>query len=152
MLDQVETDEGNAKIDAVQDHLGHVRVVDSDALKDGGAVIEELDAKSAKCKACRVSTHVVSTGKLLEHLKRNPEHDAICHTWRSEHVDVLPDRSVFDLVLGTKLGLNFLQFGVDGIVVCRSAENRYHRLLCLLNASHAVVITWCIREEQYANT
>jgi hypothetical protein len=46
VLDEIQTNKGNAEVDAVEDHLRHKGVGDADRLEDGGAVVEEL------CIAC----------------------------------------------------------------------------------------------------
>ena len=47
MFDEIEADEGDAEVDAVEDHLGDEGVGDADGLEDCGAVVEKLHRWSA---------------------------------------------------------------------------------------------------------
>lgn len=42
MLDDVKTSESAAKVDGTEDNGGDVGVADTDGLKDGGSVVEEV--------------------------------------------------------------------------------------------------------------
>lgn len=45
VLNQVQADEGDAKIDTIENHLCDVRVVDADTVEDRGSVVEELQRR-----------------------------------------------------------------------------------------------------------
>jgi hypothetical protein len=100
VLDQVQSDKSDGKVDGVEDNLRHVRV-DLHRLEDRGAVVEE----------------VVGTRQLLEHLERHAQSDAVRHPRSSEHARKLLDGTALDLVLGAQLHFNLLNLRPHGPVV-----------------------------------
>lgn len=106
VLDHVQTNKGDGKVDGVEDDLGD-EGVDLHRFEDGRAVVEE----------------VVGAGKLLEHLQSHAESDTISHARGLEHADELLDRASLDLVFGAELALNLHDLGVDGpVVFCGSVH------------------------------
>lgn len=102
MLNHVQTDEGDAKVDTVEDDLGNKRV-DLHRLEDGRAVVEE----------------VVGASELLEHLKGHTKSNTISHAGSLEHGNELLDRAILDLVFTAQLALDFDNLSVHCPVVFR---------------------------------
>ena len=135
MLDDVETIEGCAEINAVQDHLCDERVVDACPLEDDGSVVEE----------------VIGASQLLEHLKSHTERKTIAHLWSIQHSIPLL-YSTASGCLGTKLLLDFFQFDMNGIMICRSAIDFHHRSFGFFHLSFSVIEARCLGEGQDADS
>ncbi len=135
MLDQVQTDEGNAEVDAVQDHLRD-EGTDLHRLENGGAVVEE----------------VIGAGQLLEHLQHDSEPYAVAHTWCSAHDHELRDRIALGLDFCPELVPDLFHLHVDTVVVSRRAIDLHQSLFCLFNSSVSIVKPWRLREEQDADS
>ncbi len=130
VLDDVQSVEGSAEIDAVQDHLSDERVVDTGSLEDHRTVVEE----------------VVGASQLLEHLEGDAKKDTICHLGSSEHVDPFLDDSLM-YGFGAKFGFDLFQLDVDAIMVLLSAVYFEHNPLGFVLLAFAVEVSRCLRED-----
>lgn len=131
VLNHVQTNEGDTKVDTVENDLSDKRV-DLHRLEDGGTVVEE----------------VVGTGKLLEHLQSHTKGDTISHAGSSEHADKLLDGAKLDLVFSAELALNFCNLSVDSPVVFRCTVYTANGLLGSLLMSVSEVVSRSLWEEQ----
>ena len=98
LLDDPKTTESAEDVDGAENDLGDVRVVKTDTLEDGCAVVEEE----------------VGTGKLLAGLEHNTDHDATEHGRGSEH---LPPLGVLAGSLLVELEADLVDLVVDRLVV-----------------------------------
>lgn len=112
MLNHVQTNKGDAKVDTVEDDLGN-KGVDLHRLEDGGTVVEE----------------VVGASELLQHLKSHTESNTIGHTGSFPHGDELLDGAMLDLVFAAQLALNLSDLSVNSPVVFRGAKYSTNCLL-----------------------
>ena len=96
VFDKVETNESDAKVDTVEDHLRD-EGADCDRLEDRSTVVEEI----------------VGAGELLEHLQTHPECDSVSDSRSSEHGDNLRDWTALDFALSNNLGLNLFHLYDD---------------------------------------
>lgn len=135
MLDQVKTNEGHAKIDAVQDDLRDERA-DLDRLEDGRTIVEEI----------------VRTCELLEHLQGHTKRNSVRYSRSSEHGADLRDETALDRAFCQELGLNFFHLSMDGVMVRWSAINTTQGFFGFVFSSFSIRITRCFREEQDADT
>lgn len=134
VLHDVETDEGGAKIDGVENDLRD-EGVDVDGGEDGGSVVEE----------------VVGTSELLGHLEQASKDNTVSHARCLEHANELGDGAALDLRLGTQLALDLLQLSEDGIVVLGGAIDAAEGSLGLFDFAHAVVESRGLGESEDAN-
>lgn len=135
VFDKVETNESDAKVDTVEDHLRD-EGADCDRLEDRSTVVEEI----------------VGASELLEHLQAHPECDPVSDSRSSEHGDNLRDWTALDFALSDNLGLNLFHLYDDGVVVWRSAIDAAKCLFRFLVSALAVCITRRLSEEQDADT
>jgi hypothetical protein len=131
VLDHVQAQEGGAEVDAAQDHLRHVAVLDPGALKDGGAVVEE----------------VVGAGQLLEGLQDDTDHETILHARGAQHHE--PGDPAARHFLFVFL-LNLVKLQLQGPVVLRDAVDLGERRDGLVDFSVSVVPTGTLGEEGHA--
>lgn len=133
VLDNVETDDGNAKVDTSHNHLGHVAVVETSGSEDGVAVVEDE----------------VGTGELLQRLQDNSEDSAVKHTRTGEDFE---NTSFSGSLFFIKLVLHIGDFFGDKTVVVGNTIQLDHGSLRFFDTAHAVGITRRLRKKQNTNT
>ena len=131
VLNNVQTDKGNQKVNSVEDDLRLV-AVNRHGAKDGSPVVEE----------------VIGTSQLLEHLQRHTKEDTVRHARRLEHLNKLLNGVAFDLVLGAQLGIDFFHLSVDGPVIGGCAVDFAECVARAVDFALAVVETGCVGEEE----
>lgn len=133
VLDNVETDDGNTKVDASQDHLSHVTVVKTGRCKNGVAVVEDE----------------VGTGKLLQRLQDDPKNSAVEHTRTSED---FKNTSLSGSVFFIKLVLHVGDFFSNETVVVGNTIQLDHGSLGFFDTAHAVGIARRLGKKQNTDT
>ena len=122
---------GVSKVNEKREEWIDSPVVDARRREDDGAVIEE----------------VVRTSELLEHLQTHAQDEAVCHSRCVPHVDPLLDGSLL-VTLGAQLGLDFLEFHVDAVVVRWRTVHLGHGLASFLCPALAIRVSRCLRKEE----
>lgn len=133
VLDNVETNDGNTKVDTSQDHLSNVAVVKASGGENGVAVVEDE----------------VGTSKLLQRLQGNSENSAIKHTGTGED---FKDTGLSGSPFFIKLVFHVGNFFGNKTVVFGNTVQLDHGSLGFFNAAHAVGITRRLGQEQNTNT
>lgn len=137
MLDNVKAIEGCAEIDAVQDHLGDIGVVDTGSLRKSVRILLDFKHKtqsSTHLEDCgSVVEEVIGTCELLEHLQEHSKRDTLTHLGSREHMNPLSDESLLRS-LGTEFSIDLFEFEMDTVMIGRCSVNLQHGLfgpLCL---------------------
>lgn len=131
MLNHVQTNKGNAKVDAVKDDLGN-KGVDLHRLEDGGSVVEE----------------VVGASELLQHLKGHTESNTVGHAGSLEHGNELLDGAMLDLIFAAQLALNLSDLSVNSPVVLCGTKDSANCLLSSFLVAMSEVVSRSFREGQ----
>lgn len=122
VFDNIQSVECRAKVDAIENHLRHVRIVDARSFERDGAVVEE----------------VIGTGKLLHGLYGHSQSDAVSHSRREKHVVPFREHTTFGR-LCFQLGLDLSEFLINGVMVGRRTINLAHGRFGFFYASVSIV-------------
>lgn len=133
VFDDVETRESHTEVDSTQNDGGNVGVVQTDTIEDAGSVVEDE----------------VGTGKLLEGLKSDAEHDTVEHAGTGENL--LPG-SIAAGELLLKLLLHIGHLLSNDTVVGGNTIELAHDFASLLGAAMAVGVTRRFGEEEGTDT
>lgn len=133
VLDNVETNDGNTKVDTGHNHLGDVAVVQTSRRENGVAIVE----------------NEVGTGELLQRLQDNTKNGAVKHTRTSED---LKDTSLSGSLFFIELVLHVGDFFSDEAVVVGDTIQLDHGTLGFFDTAHAVGVTRRLGQEENTNT
>lgn len=135
MLNHVQTNKGDAKVDTVKDDLGN-KGVDLHRLEDGGSVVEE----------------VVGASELLQHLQSHAKSNTVSHSGSLEHCNELFDGAMLDLVFATQLALNLSDLSVNSPVIFRGTKYSADCLLSSFLITVSEIESRSFREGQDTNS
>lgn len=132
MLNNVETDNGNTKVDTGHNHLSDVAVVQSSRRENGVAVVEDE----------------VGTGELLKRLQDDTKDSAVKHTRTGKD---LKDTGFSGSLFFIELVLHVGYFLSNETVVIGDTVQLDHGTLGFFDTAHAVGITRRLGQEENTN-